>query len=266
MLRIPLILALFAIGTSDGIRDAIAAARLGAPDADRRFDLAADRTNDPGLVAFNLAALQFGRGEFREAELNYLRCLDDRAIPPIRRRQALYNHGVCLLYREGDVRVLRAAIGCFEDCLAEPDLEIDLAQKARINLELAKVLWNKERARQKDPPTPNETIPEEPRPAQKPMIKPETTGPGETKPSTSGTPGQVVPATEPKAGNPPTGTDAPPPGAGLLPVVKDDGPVQRLSPQDTEALLDRAASRLKSARRQNELLRAGPERPNVRDW
>ncbi len=266
MIRVSLAMALFAIGSHDRVRDGNAAARAGAPDAERHFDAAAERTDDPGLVAFNRAALQFGRGEFREAELNYLRCLDDRAIPAARCRQALYNRGVCLLRRDGDVGVLRAAIASFEDCLAEPGLEKELAESARLNLELAKVLWNRERARQKDPPTPNEPNPEEPRPAPKSMTEPGTEGPGETSPKSNGTTGQSGTTTQSKTGQPPPGTDAPAPGAGTLPVVKDEGPTQRLSPRDTDALLDRAAARLKAARRQNELLRAGPERPNVRDW
>jgi hypothetical protein len=270
MVRVPLLVALFAIGAAgplDRVRDGNAAARAGAPDADRHFDAAAERTDDPGLVAFNRGALHFHRGEFREAELNYLRCLDDRAIPPARRRQALYNRGACLLHRDGDVRILRAAITCFEECLADADIESDLAEKARINLELAKVLWNRERSRQKEPPTPNEPNLEEPRPAPKPMNDPGSEGPGETTPrSANANDGQNRTTGEPKTGDGQNGDDPRPAGTGPLPVVKDEGPVQRLTPDDTKALLDRAAMRLKSARRQNELLRAGPERPNVRDW
>lgn len=268
MVRTGLLLALFATGTAaepslERLRLGIVAARAGSPDAGRHFDAAEAIADDPGLIAFNRAAQLFARDDYREAELYYLRCLEDREIPAERRRNALYNRGVCLVLR-GEARLFRAAIRCFEDCLAASPNDDTLANNARQNLELAKMLWNRERARQKEPPTPNEPNLEE-RPMTKPMFDPGETDPGDsTAKSNSAAEGNSI---EPKPGEAAAkGTEQPRPGAGTLPVPKDESEVQRLSPDDTKSLLEKTAARLKAARRQNELLRAGPERPNVRDW
>src|SRR5262249_38270251 len=85
--------------------------------AEHFYKLAEERTGDPGLVAFNKATVLMQRGETREAELHYLRSLDDLAAPPDRRAKALYNRGVCLLARGGSAGVSRSAIACFEQSL-----------------------------------------------------------------------------------------------------------------------------------------------------
>jgi hypothetical protein len=46
----------------------------------------------------------------------------------------------------------------------------------------------------------------------------------------------------------------------------DSEAVQKLTPADTNALLEVADARLRKARKLNEQMRAGPERTNVRDW
>jgi hypothetical protein len=253
--------------TIDRIRLGNAAARVGAPDAERHYAAAEERTNDPGLLAFNRGAYFFARGDYREAERQYLRCLDDSAIPAERRRRALHDRAVCLIHRDGDTRIFRAAIQSLEDCLAESNLEPDLAESARENLELAKVMWHRERSRQKEPPTPNERNPDEQDPPVNPMVEPgsEQSGDRSTQSAAANatTTGRTQDSNTQKLA---TGTEQKGPGTGPLPVVKDDSTVQRLSPHDTRALLEKTAARLRSARRQNELLRAGPERPNVRDW
>lgn len=271
MVRTGLLLAIFAVGGSfaplaERVRLGNAAARAGSPEAERLYDAAEENADDPGLVAFNRAALLFARDDFREAELQYLRCLEDRDIPAERRRSALYNRGVCLVLRGDDARIYRAAIRSFEDCLAVSAADDDLANNARQNLELAKMLWNRERSRQKDPPTPNEPNQDE-RHQPKPLMQQGETEPGDTSAQATANATQPGTATEPKPANAETkSTDQQRNGAGTVPVPKDEAEVQRLSPEDTKTLLDRTAARLKAARRQNELLRAGPERPNVRDW
>src|SRR4051812_28791754 len=93
------------------LRDDVAA-------ADRLYAAAEERTADPGLVAFNRAAVLFQKGEFRDAELQYARVLDDRACPPERAARAWFNRGTCLVRRGGTAAVYRSAIACFERCLA----------------------------------------------------------------------------------------------------------------------------------------------------
>ena len=63
--------------------------------AEQHYSAAMERTDDPGLIAFNKAALFLQIGELRAAELHYVRCLDDQAAPPARRAKAWYNRGVC---------------------------------------------------------------------------------------------------------------------------------------------------------------------------
>src|SRR5687768_5454579 len=102
----------------DLVRRGNAAFRGGDPAAaGKLYAAAAERTDDPGRVAFNAAAALFDQGEYREAEVHYLRALDDRAAPPDRRAKALYNRGVCLVKRATDLPALRSAVSCFEQAL-----------------------------------------------------------------------------------------------------------------------------------------------------
>lgn len=266
MIRLGLLLAVFATGltASDHLRRGNTAARATANDALLHYELAESSSTDPGLIAFNRALFLMSQGDFREAELQFLCCLDDREIPIDRQRKALNNRGVCLIRRGEDAQLLRTAIRCFEQCLALSHEHDELTKTAEYNLELAKILWNRERARSKEQSNPSDTDSE---PHSRPMSTPGTTEPGEGSTPTAETSASTGSA-EPKST--PSTTIAtntsPQPGAGTLPVPKDESVVQVLSPADTYALLDRTGLRLKQARGQNEKLRAGPERPNVRDW
>jgi tetratricopeptide (TPR) repeat protein len=226
-------------------------------DAESRLRSLLEFTDDPGLIAFNLGVMAAERGEYREAELHFVRTLDDDEISHERRVRAMYNRGVCLLHRP-DTLGLRTAIQCFEQCLELTPRDGALVADAKHNLELAKLLWLKQRQKQSQPPTPNDELPEEPR--SPPLTESVTDGDGraatEQKPA-------------PQRGSPRPAPDQSPqlgPAAGTLPVVSDTSDVQRLAPEDTTTLLDRIELRLQNARRQNEQLRAGPDRPNVRDW
>src|SRR5205823_5842396 len=87
------------------------------------LEAAAERAADPGLVAFDRGVALARLGRAREAELQFLRCLDDAEIPDERKARALYNRGVCLLAREDDLAAIRAAVDCFAACrevAAEP--------------------------------------------------------------------------------------------------------------------------------------------------
>lgn len=237
--------------------------------AGKLYAAAGERTADPGLVAFNQAAVLFEQGEYREAEVHYLRALDDRAAPPGRRARALYNRGVCLVKRATDVPALRTAVACFEQALDADALDDHLRADARYNLELAKLLWAEARAKHGGAETPNQLPPDEP---------PEGKPPPTAGPDPGADAGREPDGPGPRPGGPPqamagtAGGAAPQPtdrktaGAGTLPVLVDGPQAQKLSPDDARAYLARVAERLDRDRRANARLLAGPERPHVRDW
>ena len=236
--------------------------------AERHFRIAAERTTDPGLVAFNRAVIAFAKRDFREAELGYLRVLEDRDAPPPRRLRATFDRGVCLIHRGNDVAGLRVAIACFEAALDSNPVDETFRADAQYNLELAKILWNIARAKRPTPPTPNEH--EEP-PESEPQPSPrESQAATET---TTTTQANDNPSVKPNASTSPQTGDAKPkssnqqnPGNGTLPVLVDSDDAQPMSPEDTHLHLEQIRERLIRERKQNAQMRAGPERPNVRDW
>jgi hypothetical protein len=236
--------------------------------AGRWYAAASERTTDPGLVAFNEAALYVQTGDVREAELHYLRTLDDAAAPRDRRAKALYNRGVCLLARGGTAAMYRSAVACFEQSLDLTPNDDPLAADARQNLELAKLLWNRARTREKIPPRPSDLPPDAPPETLPPQVEEGDGIDAGTSPSDTGAAVGLKPET--LAGPPPAGspreTNQQAPGAGNLPVIPDSDQLQHLSPEDTRALLKRVADRLEKERRSTARMLAEPERPNVRDW
>ena len=234
--------------------------------AEQHYTAAMERTDDPGLVAFNKAAIALQLGELRDAELNYLRCLDDQAAPPLRRAKAQYNRGVCLLARGGSATVYRSAISCLEQCLELNHDDAILMADAQHNLEIAKLLWNRSRSQERTPPDPSELPPEvfEPPPRSQqpdPIFNTDTgTDNANSGPQTAA---QSGPAPQGQPANKSTQKNA---GAGSLPVLTDSDQREPLSPEDSRALLQNAAKRLKRDRAFNAEMLAGPERPHVRDW
>jgi hypothetical protein len=254
------------------VRRANAAFRAGdAEAADSLYAAAEERAGDPGLVAFNRAAILFERGEFREAERHYDRALADAACPPERSAKAWYNRGTCLLKRGGSLGAYRAAVACFENTLDSAAADEPLKADARHNLELAKLLWLEEakKEQKKEPPSPNDNTPPEeehrpPEPERQPGTQEanpgqENAGGAAPKPGSQ----QVQQADGPKpspaeqttAGNNPN-----------LPVPKDEGEVQPLSPDDARAYLKETSKRRKRELRALLETLYGPDRPDVRDW
>lgn len=244
------------------VRDGVAAFAEGnLQSAERYFEAAATRTTDPGLVAFNRAAIAARRGAWRTAELGYLQALDDADCPPHRRAEATFNRGVCLLNRGGPAAVYRTAIDLFTQA-AELLGNDPLAADARHNLELAKRLWAEARRQEKTPPNPGDRSPDLPE-------SPPSPGGGSvggepesglaqqgSRPTKDGTLARSVSGQTGEATA----------GAGTLPVLIDRDAPQPLSPADTRAILGVTADRLARDRKANARLLAGPERPNVRDW
>lgn len=251
------------------IRRANAAALAGdAEAAASLYAQAEERTGDPGLVAFNLAAVQFQKGEFFAAEANYTRTLDDKACPPARAAKSWFNRGTCLLRRGTSAAVYRSAIACFDRCLDSPAADAPLKADARKNLELAKLLWieaNKKAAR---PDAPNEPAPEEPQPDKSAGPKDgndKSDDPGGNSGTKKETRPMPVPTPVPNK-NANGGTDTLPGNAAALQPIPDDGVPQKLSPEETLEYLRRAELRLQGERRSLLKTLYGTPRPGIRDW
>jgi tetratricopeptide (TPR) repeat protein len=257
----------------DLIRRANAAFLRGDTEAaDSLYAAAAERTGDPGLVAFNQAAVLYQKGEFYPAEVQYARVLDDKACPPDRAARAWFNRGTCLLRRGGGTGVYRSAVACFEHCLDSSATDETLRADARHNLELAKRLWmeaNRKAARPENPntPPPEERPESQPPPGgadQDPTNPADTeAGPGAKNLAQSARP---VPGAVPKNGSP---REASTPTAGnnrKLQPLDDTDQAQPLSPEDTREYLRRTDERLRDERRKMLRLLSGPDRPGVRDW
>jgi tetratricopeptide (TPR) repeat protein len=244
--------------------------------ADKLYAAAEERATDPGLVAYNRAAVHFERKQYREAERDYDRVLDDAACPPARAARAWYNRGTCLLHRGGSLDVYRAAIACFENALDNPAADADVIDRAPRNLELAKLLWNEKRKEAAKPeeespnkkPPPEET--KQPPPQKEPDKRPGDSGaPDEIDPATGkpvpkpgAQPDPQPPKTEPKSGDGPNtaGNNT------NLPVLEDRDQPQKLTPDEARKYLRDTAPRRK--RELHALLDSlyGPDRPGVRDW
>ena len=105
------------------IRRANTVFALDRDEANRLYEAAELVTADPGLVAFNRAAVLFQNDRFGEAATFYSRVLNDAACPPERAVRAWYNLGTCLIAKPGaSSAVLRhrdylfAALSRFPSC------------------------------------------------------------------------------------------------------------------------------------------------------
>ncbi len=236
--------------------------------ATQLYAAAEERSRDPGAIAFNLGAIHFRHGEFRDAELQFERALDDREAPVERRARAYFNRGVCQI-RRGGLTQYRAAIENFVRCsaLVEPDGELE--RHAAHNLELAKLLWLEARAKSSAKPLPNERPPEEapetprPRVPETPEITPVETGSNATG---DPKPGDIDPVTGKPKSEPATGTKKTIGGKGNLPVSGDWAGWRPQDEAEARAYLKGLGGRLAKDRRDLMDLTAPPEQPHVKDW
>jgi hypothetical protein len=237
--------------------------------AESLYAAAEERTGDPGLVSFNKAAVQFQKGDFHAAEVNYARTLDDKACPGDRAAKAWFNRGTCLLRRGGTAPVYRSAIACFDRCLESNGADAPLKADARKNLELAKLLWIEANKKAAKPNSPNESTQEDP-PSEPPPSK-NASEPGSENGNQPGAKKDVRPAQVPKSVLPPKagpggdGNTGPANNPALQPIA-DDGNPQKLSPEDSREHLRRAEVRMIEERRNLLKTLYGPPRPGVRDW
>jgi tetratricopeptide (TPR) repeat protein len=257
----------------DLIRRANSAFLRGDVDAaDSLYTAAEGRTGDPGLVAFNKAAVLFQKDEFYAAELHYARSLDDKACPPDRAARAWFNRGTCLVRRGGSAGVFRSAIACFERCLDSSAADEPLKADARYNLELAKLLWAEANKKAAKPETPNFPTHEDEKP-DSPASQEMGTEPGSsTEQGNDANPGtkdnRSVPAPMPGSvqKNGQTGSTAMPADVPNPQMLLDESTPQKLSEEETRAYLRRTEERLREERRRMLRVLYGPDRPGFRDW
>ena len=249
-----------------------------AQDAWRRGDDAAakqlyaaaeERSPDPGGIAFNLGAIHFRNKEYRDAELQFQRALDDRDAPAERRAKAFYNRGSCLIHL-GGLKAYRAAVADFERCLNLSKDDPELSRDAEHNLELAKLLWLEARAKSKDKPLPNERPPEDPPEAPPKPERPDRTERNSQDPSgaNSGDPnsGDIDPVTGLPKADGATGTKKTVGGKGNLPVSGEWNGWRPENEAEAREYLKRLAARLAKDRRELIDQTAPPEQPHVKDW
>ncbi len=260
-------------GSEELIRRANAAYLRGDIDeADRLYVAAEEATTDPGLVAFNRAAVLFQLGQYREAELNYARVLGDSDCPPDRAARSLYNRGTCLLRRGGSPAIYRSAIRDLDRCLDSAAADEPLKADTRYNLELAKLLWNESRKANAKPDNPNDNpLPEDPQtnPPKSPDNEPQPGTPETGDGNNAGT--NTKPAGMQDVATPPGGktNQAPTPTPGNAPnlqPLQDTDTLQPLTPEDTREYLRRIAERIKRERQSLRNSIYGPERFGHLDW
>ena len=262
------------------IRRANAALRAGDPDsvvlAQKLYDDAEERATDPGLVAFNRAAVLFELRDFSKAVRDYDRVLEDVSCPPERAARAWYNRGTCLLNLGGTIEVYRSAIACFENALEHPAADQEVKDRAPHNLELAKLHWNEKRKQLAKPedespnkkPPPEEDKQPRPDPDKGKGALEQNPGGELGDPGTQKTGQQPQAVPQPKTGEGPKAAQAEQNVAANNPNLQapeDKDEVQKLSPEEAREYMKETAKRRK--RELHALLETlyGSDRPDPKD-
>ncbi len=241
------------------------------------YDRAEDRATDPGQVAFNKATALYrlalddteqNSGDpvrrFREAEEHYRRSAEGADEP--RRSRALFGLANSLVQGRGDdVRALMQAVRCYRECLRSPDRQV--AEDARHNLELAKLLWlrvrskdsrhseneNKNRhdgSNDRDPPM-NEQNPNQAR--------------GDPTMGHAGTTGAHEPI-KGRAGENAIQTDDAAPGPSNMLPPRDDDKLPALTSKEADQYLAEAIKQIQKARKAQRSRPAQAQTGSVKDW
>lgn len=249
------------IAPNDAARRGVAALDAGnAEKALAEFQSAAERTTDPGQVAFNEGVALYRLGRFREAELRFRWSLSDAEGQ--RRARANYNLGCALVQSSQGLRAesLRQAVAAFEQALGDERLDAELQEPARENLELTRQLLARLQNAVNADASAHET---ERQPQGKDGASDPATGDGK------GADARVSDRARNKdtGGATPQQTDQQPmPGKGHLPPISDSAKLAPLSADDAKALLDQAAARITAARQAQ--LRTNATKPSSKfpDW
>jgi tetratricopeptide (TPR) repeat protein len=224
------------------------------------------RITDPGLAALNLATALYQKSLYRDAERYYRCCLEDAAGP--RRIHALYGLGNALLQQghERGADVLLASIRAYEECLRQSSIDAALADDARHNLELAKLLLLRVPPKNSDQP-PNrpdesEDPPKPPQPRERTDLGPDQLGMGK-----SDARGDKRRIRQDQAKDAARSDEGSPGSSTQLPPVPDQDDMAPMAREDAEEHLQRAAARILSERRAHQQQRrARPASASGLDW
>jgi tetratricopeptide (TPR) repeat protein len=228
---------------------------------------AAERTTDPGLVAFNEGVALYQQGRYRDAELHFRRAREDAQGE--RRARLLYNLGNCLVQqgRSQDIPRLKEAMAVYEECLQQPSTDAVLAADARHNLELARLLLQQARARKEGSNAANEELNQETPPPSDDREDSRNGGTEATAPTPDGR-GKMQRAPE-AGGDTQAAAQAnqkPTAGKGDLPPIPDDEDASPLTPEDVVQHLQEVAALIAAERRTYRTRPVPPPPPNVKDW
>jgi tetratricopeptide (TPR) repeat protein len=230
------------------------------------YQRAEERATDPGLVAYNEGVALYQGAEFARAAVQFRLARQDATGR--RRLWAAYNLAASLVQDAGDIDAakLAEAVGLFEECVRHDEADERLAADARHNLELAKMLWVKAKAR---PAPPKDKMPPEDenaksQPPQQEPVKQPGGDDGSANP-TKGT-GDRVPVTQ-EPGQEPIKTDSQPaPGTGNLPVIPDRDELAPMSRDEAEAHLREATRKVLVEGRAHRQGSVRVPSGKVRDW
>ena len=219
---------------------------------------------DPGWLAFNEGAALYRLGRYREAEIQYWLSRQDATGPRLHR--VLYDLGNSVFRQAGprEAALLERAIGFYEECLRQPELDQELASDARHNLALARQLLKTAKAGSENPP--NEPNRESKRSDDsKPNIQPTPAGvnPGDDDNTGSGQRPADVQDSDPRANSRNAQRQ---PGIGNLPPIAESDQSMPLSSEDISAYLQTITERILKERRSHYGKSASRPSQNVKDW
>jgi tetratricopeptide (TPR) repeat protein len=250
-------------------------ARGDYPQAAALYEQAELHSTDPGRVAFRLAAVKYRLAEasdtdrlrlLHEAETLY-RCAAAEGEPD--RARALYGLACCLM-EKAESRKREAALEAIrrlQECLAAPDTTPELAERARHNLERARLLaWQVRPSaapEQKDPPDNENQNPKTrpPEPVGDPNMGTTQSGVGQVQPRAGNTALKTDPRMKPE-GTSNQGS----PGEGPIPPIPDHGPLQPLPRDEALKRLTEAHRRVLEEQQAFRQRTARGVAPNVPDW
>jgi Ca-activated chloride channel homolog len=270
-LLIPLALVLLAADPTarplDRVREGNAAFERGNyAEALRYYGQAEERITDPGLVAFNEGSALYELGRYAEAERHFRRSRED--AQGARLARLLYNLANCLVQqaRPGDARRFQEAVDLYGQCLQQEACEPELADNARHNLELAGLLLARARS---SPDAPEKDSEDQPNDTPSRDTNPDDRSPlpqtSAVVPDPSGKPQRVAAGPQESADGP-ARTDQATPGRGNLGPLPDDDELAPLTPEDAEAHLRQAATRIEREHREYRQRPLPAPPAHVRDW
>jgi hypothetical protein len=179
----------------------------------------------------------------------------------------LYGLGNCIVQQAQDrnARRLKEAIGLYELCLQQEAADAALLADARHNLELARLLWLKARARKDrgEPDNPEQGDIELPKNPNDPGGRDDLARPGMLDPR--GRP-EALAGAQADPGAASGSEQSPPPGKGNLPTLPDTDELLPLSAEDAAEHLKQATARLVREREEYLHQSVPAVHSNVKDW